>query len=157
MATIKGKVSSEDEKRSTLALPDDAYNVALIFQEPDEVTMNLDAPQDTARWRLSAEMTISLDQGERITASCATIELPPVHHKNQLVAMWRWPLSVSAGRGRILTATFRWECDRPRTTANVTIFAVRGGASHVCGLFAVPFPGRTDVLAPFEALAGDKR
>lgn len=150
MATIKGKISSEDEAKSTFTLPEDGYNIALVFMEPNEVSMHLNSPQDTARWRLSAELTLTLDQGERITAACATIELPPVHHNNQLVAMWRWPLAANAGRGRVVSVTFRWECDRPRTTAKVTIFAVRGGASHVCGLFAVPFPGQTDVLAPFH-------
>src|SRR5262245_60356101 len=154
MALVTQKISSEE--KSEIALPLDVYNCAFIVQSPDEATDRLDLPHDAARWRLSAEL--SIETGASITgaprvlhASLATIVLPAVHHKNQLVAFWRWPLAAQPSMpGRVTTVTFRWESDVPRASASASVLALRGARSDACGLFALPFPGPTEILNPFD-------
>lgn len=158
MATVvRARVSSEDEKKSTVEVPAGAYNTALIFMEPATLQRGFEEPQDAVRWRLSVEATIELaassHQREQYRASLATITLAPVHHARQAVAIWYWPLGVRFGViGRVTGLVFRWESDAARASADVVILAtssLAGPVSGQCGLFALPFPGPNDILQPF--------
>lgn len=158
-AMVRARVTSEDEAQSTVKLPTGEYNTAIVFMEPATVARGLDQHQDTVRWRLSVEQTIEIAPGlhspaETLTASLATITLPPVHHARQAVAIWYWPLLVLFGApGRVTGLTFRWESDSARASAEVLVLASEGIAGPVagmCGLFALPFPGATEVLQPFD-------
>src|SRR5262245_60401952 len=125
-ALVRARVSSEDEKKSTVEVPAGAYNAAIIFMEPATLQRSFDEPQDTVRWRLSVEATIELGAASKPSddyrASLATITLPPVHHARQAVAIWYWPLSVQSGvKGRVTALAFRWESDAPRASADVLI------------------------------------
>ncbi len=154
MATVaRARISSEDEKKSTIEVATPA-NLAFVFMEPATVAEQIGEFQDTVRWRLSAQVKIGLlpedrADAETYTASLATVVLPPVHHAQQLVAIWHWPISATAlSVGRPMGLVFRWESDRVRASADVVVIAANtAGAMHgFCGLFAVPFPGMTDVL-----------
>lgn len=154
-AVVRARVSSEDEKRSTVQIPAGDYNTAIVFMEPATLARGVEQHQDTVRWRLSLEQTIELTAqmhgaAETYSASLGTILLPPVHHARQAVAIWYWPLLALPGR--VTGLTFRWESDSARASADVMILASEGLAgpfSGMCGLFALPFPGSTDVLQPF--------
>jgi hypothetical protein len=157
-AIVRARVSSEDEARSAVKIPPGDYNTAIVFMEPATLARGIEQHQDTVRWRLSVEQTIELGAGhhspaETITASLATITLPPVHHARQAVAIWYWPLWTFFGLpGRITELTFRWESDSARASAEAIVIASEGLAGPVagmCGLFALPFPGPTDVIQPF--------
>lgn len=157
-AIVKARVSSEDEKRSTVKIPAGDYNTAIVFMEPATVARGIEAHQDAVRWRLSVEQTIELATGahapaETYTASLATITLPAVHHARQAVAIWYWPLVAWPGYpGRVTDLVFRFESDSARASADVVIVASDGLAGPIggmCGLFALPFPGPSDVLQPF--------
>src|SRR5690349_2469298 len=97
-ALVRARVSSEDEKKSTVEVPAGAYNAAIIFMDPATLQRSFDEPQDTVRWRLSAEATIDFgaaaapNPSDDYRAALATITLPPVHHSRQAVAIWYWPL-----------------------------------------------------------------
>lgn len=154
-AVVRARVSSEDEKQSTVAIPAGDYTTAIVFMEPATVSRGIEQHQDTVRWRLSVEQTIELDakahgDSETYRASLATVLLPPVHHARQAVAIWYWPLLATPGR--VTDVTFRWESDSARASADVLILAsdgLAGPLSGMCGLFALPFPGSSDVLQPF--------
>src|SRR5262249_59944091 len=108
---------------------------------------------------LSVEATIELpaapaaSRPEDYRASLATIMLPPVHHARQAVAIWYWPIGVAKGApGRVTALAFRWESDAAFASADVLILATNalgGLVSGHCGLFALPFPGPTQILQPF--------
>lgn len=148
------RISSEDEKKSTVEIATPA-NLAIVIMEPATVAEQISEFQDTVRWRLSAQVKIGLMPEDRsdaatYTASLATIVLPPVHHAQQVVAIWHWPISANAlSAGRPMSLVFRWESDRVRASADVVVIATNtAGAMHgFCGLFAVPFPGMSDVLS----------
>lgn len=154
-AVVRARVSSEDDKQSTVQIPAGDYNTAIVFMEPATLARGIEQHQDTVRWRLSVDQTIALlpkihAAPETYTASLATILLPPVHHARQAVAIWYWPLLALPGR--VTGLTFRWESDSAWASAEVMIVASEGLAgpfSGMCGLFALPFPGSTDVLQPF--------
>jgi hypothetical protein len=157
-AIVRARVSSEDETTSTVKIPIGDYNTAIVFMEPSTVARGFAQHQDTVRWRLSVQQTIEMSAGlhapaETLTASLATITLAPVHHARQAVAIWYWPLLVAFGEpGRVVELSFRWESDSARASADVIVLASEGIAGPVaglCGLFALPFPGSTDVLQPF--------
>lgn len=157
-AIVKARVNSEDDQQSTVQIPTGDYNTAIIFMEPATLTRGLDQHQDTVRWRLAVEQTIELvpkphGPAETYRATLATITLPPVHHARQAVAIWYWPLVGWPGfPGRVTDLAFRWESDSGRAAAEVMILASEGLAGPfggMCGLFALPFPGPSDVLQPF--------
>jgi hypothetical protein len=157
-AVVKARVTSEDDKLSTVKIPAGDYNTAIVFMEPAMLARGIEQHQDTVQWRLSVEQTIELAAAlhapaETITASLATITLPPVHHHRQAVAIWYWPLLGQLGfPGRVTNLTFRWESDSARASAEVVILASEGLAgpiSGMCGLFALPFPGPSEILQPF--------
>jgi hypothetical protein len=155
---VRARVNSEDEKKSTVQVPAGAYNAALIFMEPATLRRGFDEPQDTVRWRLSVEATIEIaapapGPREDYRSSLATITLPPVHHARQAVAIWYWPISIQKGvTGRVTALVFRWESDAALASADVLILATgspAGPMTGLCGLFALPFPGPTEILQPF--------
>lgn len=155
MATVaRARISSEDEKKSTVEIKT-AASLAIVFMEPATVAEQLGEAQDTVRWRLSVEVKIGLEPSdfgpqETYSASLATILLPPVHHARQAVAIWHWPISPNVlAPGRPMGLVFRWESDRARASADVLVLATDapgGTQAGLCGLFALPFPGSTDVL-----------
>lgn len=147
-------MSSEDEKKSTVEIPR-AASVALVCMEPATLMERWEEPQDSVRWRLSVEVAIELVPGDRpepetYSASLATVVLPPVEHARQVVAIWYWPIgATSLTGGRVTGLTFRWEADRVRASADVMILVAdpsAGPQTGMCGLFALPFPGETDLL-----------
>lgn len=153
MATVvRARISSEDEKQSTVEIPAGA-TFALVCMEPATLMESLEQAQDSVQWRLSVEVKIELapakhSEAETYSVSLATITLPPVHHQRQAVAVWYWPIGV-ASAGRAAGILFRWESDRARASADVLVMATEsasGPQSGWCGLFALPFPGATDVL-----------
>jgi hypothetical protein len=154
-AIVRGNVNSEDKERSILEIPAGIYNLAIVFQEPSKVMLRPGESQDVVRWRLSAEATIELQKkdalGKRETyqATFATITLPAPHHEQQPVALWCWPLSSGHQIGRVVGLKFRWESDAKRAKAAVMVLATTSTTAPACGLFALPFPGRSDVLQPF--------
>jgi hypothetical protein len=157
-AIVRARIDSEDEKKSTVEVPAGGYNTALVFMEPATLMRGMDQHQDTVRWRLSVETVMELSAKppaprETYRATLATITLPPVHHARQAVAIWYWPISVQKGvSGRVAELIFRWESDAARASAEVMILATgapAGPMSGLCGLFALPFPGPTDILQPF--------
>ena len=165
---VRARISSEDEKKSTVEIKAPA-NLAIVFMEPATVAEQLGESQDTVRWRLSAEVKIGLlppldllgglqapqngDDPETYSASLATILLPPVHHARQAVAIWHWPISSTAlTAGRPMGLVLRWESDRARAFADVLVLASDapgGPQGGLCGLFALPFPGSSEVLHGF--------
>lgn len=59
-----------------------------------------------------------------------------------------WP----SAPGRVTDLIFRWESDSARASAEVMILASDGLAGPfggMCGLFALPFPGPSEILQPF--------
>lgn len=154
-AIVQGSVSSEDKDHSILEIPAGIYNLAVIFQEPAKVMLRPGEHQDVVRWRLSVEASIELQKkdssGKRETyqATFATITLPAPHHERQPVAIWCWPLSSGHLIGRVVGLRFRWESEAKRARANVMVLATTSATAPACGLFALPFPGRSDVLQPF--------
>ncbi|MEZ4301587.1 MAG: hypothetical protein R3B70_42025 [Polyangiaceae bacterium] len=157
-AIVRARVSSEEDLGSAVQVPPGSYNTAVVFMEPATVARGIDQHQDTVRWRLSVEQTIELapqlhGQAETYTASLATITLSPVHHARQAVALWYWPiLGGGSSPGRVTGLAFRWESDSARASADVLIlatFSLAAPFAGMCGLFALPYPGSTDVLEPF--------
>ena len=154
-AVIHASVNSEDKDRSVLQVPPGIYNLAIVFQQPATVMLRPGENQDEVRWRLSVEAKIELQSknaaGGRETypATFATITLPPLQHERQPVAMWCWPLSSGHLIGRVVGLKFRWESDAKRAKADVMVIATTSSTAPACGLFALPFPGRSDVLRPF--------
>lgn len=157
-AVVRARVTSEDEKRSTVQVPPGDYNTAIVFMEPATLMRGIEQAQDSVRWRLSVEQTIQIATPahappETYTASLATITLPAVHHARQAVAIWYWPLvGWPSAPGRVTDLIFRWESDSARASAEVMILASDGLAGPfggMCGLFALPFPGPSEILQPF--------
>jgi len=148
----RARVSSEDEKKSTVEIAS-AANLVIVCMEPATLMESLDRPQDTVQWRLSAEVRIELSakphaEAELYTASLATITLPPVHHARQAVAILYWPIGPGS-IGRVASLVLRWESDQARASSEVFVLATEsttGPQAGLCGLFALPFPGTTDVL-----------
>ncbi len=144
---IRARVSSEDEKHSTVEIPA-AMNFAIVFMEPATLMERFGEHQDAVQWRLSAEVEIDISDNphsepETYSASLETILLPAVRHAKQAVAILHWPIDV-VSVGRIAKVIFRWESDRARASANVFVFATdsaSGPRSGFCGLFPLPFPG----------------
>lgn len=154
-AVVRASVNSEEKDKSILEIPPGIYNLAIVFQEPAKVMLRPGEHQDVVRWRLSVEAKIELQaknaQGGRETyqTTFATITLPAPQHERQPVAMWCWPLSSGHLIGRVVGLKFRWESDAKRAKADVMVIATTSSTAPACGLFALPFPGRSDVLQPF--------